>query len=139
MTALNKDRATPRRAGVLRADPLAVLAVIYAGALYVLNNDGNATAATAAATKPVIGVANRRAVQADGDTVVHGEVGVFGFANNEGAGAITRADIGGNAYVVDDQTVAKTGTSIAGVIDDVADGVVWVRVGSQVPVAGGGE
>ena len=50
MTALTQDRPTPERDGRRVSDPLAAAAVIYAGALYVLDSAGAAAAATAAAT-----------------------------------------------------------------------------------------
>ena len=53
MAALTQDRPTPEREGRLVSDPLAANAVVFAGALYVLDAAGNATPATAAA-------ANRR-------------------------------------------------------------------------------
>ena len=129
MTALTKDRPTPEREGRLVADPLAAAAVIYAGALYVLDSAGAAAAATAAATTPVRAVATARASAAAGDSRVEGALGVFRFDNGSGAAELTRADIGGDAFVVDDQTVAKTGTAKAGVVVDVDEAGVWVRIG----------
>lgn len=132
MTALTKDRPTAQRAGDLVADPLAAAVTIYAGAMYVLDGSGNATPATAAATTPVRAVARKRAVQAQGDELTDGARGVFCFANSTGGTEITRADIGANAFVVDDQTVANAGTCIAGEILDVDEGGVWVRIGTRV-------
>lgn len=129
MSALDKDRATPQRAGDLVADPLAVGVTIFTGAMYILDDDGNATPATAAAETPVRAVARKRAVQAEGDTHTDGALGVYQFANSAGAAEITRADIGANAFAADDQTVAKTGTCKAGVVFDVDDDGVWVRIG----------
>lgn len=132
-----KDRATPKRAGVQFADPLADSAVIYAGTLYALNASGNAVAATASGTT-VRAVATKFASQPGGDERIEGEIGVFAFDNSATA-AIARADIGANAYVEDNQTVAKTGTAVAGVVVDVDDTGVWVRVGAQVPPAASGD
>lgn len=128
MTALTQDRPTPERDGRRVSDPLAAVAVIYAGALYVLDSAGAAAAATAAATTPVRAVATARASAAAGDSRVEGALGVFRFDND--GNAITRADIGGDAFVVDDQTVAKTGTAKAGVVVDVDEAGVWVRIGA---------
>lgn len=62
------------------------------------------------------------------------ERGVFGFENSSAGDAIAQADVGNNAYIVDDQTVAKTdggGTrSIAGVIEGFDGTSVLVRVGA---------
>ena len=66
--------------------------------------------------------------QAEGDTA-QGERGIFCFENSTGAAEVKRADIGANAYVADDHTVAKTGSSIAGEIVDLDDMGVWVHVG----------
>lgn len=128
MTALTQDRPTPERDGRRVSDPLAAAAVIYAGALYVLDSAGAAAAATAAATTPVRAVATARASAAAGDSRVEGALGVFRFDND--GDAITRADIGATVYVVDDQTVAKTGTAKAGVVIDVDEAGVWVRIGA---------
>ncbi|MCY1460857.1 hypothetical protein D9M71_784510 [compost metagenome] len=57
---------------------------------------------------------------------------MFAFANSAAGDEITRADIGATAYIVDDQTVAKTdGTStrsVAGTIRDVDSDGVWVEI-----------
>lgn len=62
------------------------------------------------------------------------ERGVFSFDNSTAGDAIAQADVGNNAYIVDDQTVAKTdggGTrSIAGVIEGFDGASVLVRVGA---------
>ena len=129
MAALTQDRPTPERDGRLVSDPLADGVTLYAGGMYVLDGDGNATPATAAATTPVRAVALARASQPHGDQRVDGVLGVLFRFDNDGD-AITRADIGRNAFVVDDQTVAKTGTAKAGVVVDVDEAGVWVRIGA---------
>ena len=129
MTALTQDRNTPRRAGKQVAAPLAATAVIYTGGMFTLDATGNAKAAVAADKKPVHAVATVRAVKAEGAELAHGERDVFRLDNATDAKAITRADIGANAFVVDDQTVGNTGTSIAGEIVDVDDVGVWVDIG----------
>ena len=128
MAALTQDRPTPEREGRMVSDPLADGVTLYAGGMYVLDGDGNATPATAAATTPVRAVALARASQPHGDQRVDGALGVFRFDND--GDAITRADIGATVYVVDDQTVAKTGTAKAGVVVDVDEAGVWVRIGA---------
>ncbi|MDO5623793.1 MAG: hypothetical protein Q4G71_03800 [Pseudomonadota bacterium] len=130
MPALTQDRPTPEREGRLVSDPLATDAVIFAGALYVLDADGKAAPATAASARPVRAVALRRASDGAGDEHVDGAVGVFCFDGGTGAGEITRADIGAAAYVVDDQTVTKTpGDCVAGTVFDVDERGVWIRIG----------
>jgi len=129
MAALTQDRRTPEREGRLVSDPLADGVTLYAGGMYVLDGDGNATPATADAANPVRAVALARASQPDGDQRVDGVLGVLFRFDNDGD-AITRADIGSDAFVVDDQTVAKTGTAKAGVVVDVDEAGVWVRIGA---------
>lgn len=134
MTALTADRSTPFRAGAQVSDPLAVGATIYAGAMYALDASGNAVPATSAG-KAVRAVAQERVVQANGDTAVSGLKGSWRFGNSAAGAALTRADIGAVAYVADDQTVAKTGTAVAGVVLDIEDGDVWVDIGAAVVLA----
>lgn len=125
-----QDRNTPRRENVMRADPAA--AVIFAGTLYTLNAAGQASPAKAADTKPVRAVAQAYAAASE---QVNGRIGCFRFENGAAAAAITKAEIGANAFVVDDITVGKTGTSLVGVVVDVdADGV-WVDVGTSAAAA----
>ena len=128
MTALTKDRPTPERDGRRVSDPIASGATLYAGGMYVLDSDGNATAATAAGDTPVRAVAIARASKTVGDIRVEGALGVFCFAND--GDAIKRTDIGKSAYVVDDQTVAAAGTAKAGTVVDVDEAGVWVRIGA---------
>ena len=137
MTALTKDRPTPEREGRLVADPLAAAAVIYAGAMYMLDATGNALPAApqaAAITLVVRAVARRRAVQAQGDALTDGATGVFCFDNATAGDALTRADIGAVCYALDDATVAKGHDTNkrpkAGVVVDVDAHGVWVRVGA---------
>ncbi|SAI74574.1 Uncharacterised protein [Bordetella ansorpii] len=129
MTALTSDRSTPYRQGEQVSDPLAAGAVIYAGGMYALDGDGNAVRATAAGNA-VRAVAQVRAVQADGDERVDGSRGVWRFGNAAGAAELTRADIGSVAYVVDDQTVGKTGTAVAGLVFDIEGDEVWIDIGA---------
>ena len=50
MPALTQDRPTPEREGRLMSNLLASAAAIYVGAMYALDAEGKATAATAAST-----------------------------------------------------------------------------------------
>ncbi len=62
--------------------------------------------------------------------------GHFAWENAAGADAVTRADIGRHAWIVDDQTVGRTPSSTrspAGIITDVDDAGVWVTSGPAVP------
>jgi hypothetical protein len=70
---------------------------------------------------------------ASGDLNVTVKPGISRWLNSAAADEITQAEVGGLAYVVDDQTVAKTdGTatrSIAGTIAAVDTAGVWVQAG----------
>jgi hypothetical protein len=129
MTALTTDRSTPYREGDLVSDPLADGATIYAGGLYALDAAGNAVAATADGN-PVRAVALHGAESGLGDGLVRGRRGCWRFANGSGTAALGRTDIGGVAYVIDDQTVGKTGTAVAGLVLDIEDDEVWLQVGA---------
>lgn len=132
--ALTKDRDTKRRDGVQFSHPVAASAVIYAGALVALDAAGNAVPGATATTLKAVGVAQAQVNNSGGAAgALRVEVrrGVYLFTNSAAADEITRAEIGGTAYIVDDATVAKTnGTStrsIAGVIRDVDAVGVWIE------------
>lgn len=132
--ALTADRDTPERAGVDFSFPVAAATKIYAGALVALNAAGDAVPGATATTLTAVGRADEQVdnTGAAGDKVVAVRKGVFRFGNSAAGDAITKAEIGADAYIVDDETVAGTdgtGTrSVAGKIVDVdADGV-WVEI-----------
>ncbi|MAG68579.1 MAG: hypothetical protein CMK74_22315 [Pseudomonadales bacterium] len=133
--ALTADRNTKRRDGVLYSDPVAAATRLFAGSIVCLDASGNAVPGATATTLTARGVAQEQVDNRDGaagDRRVESRRGVFPFANSASADEITRADIGNSAYIVDDETVAKTdGTStrsVAGVIRDVDDSGVWVEI-----------
>lgn len=137
MTAATKDRATDERDGRRVHDLLAASTTIYAGTMYMLDASGNAVPAVAqsgATTLTVRAVALKRASTAAGDEGVAGGIGVYQFENSASSDEITREEIGATCYAVDDNTVAKTSDSskrpAAGVIFDVDDAGVWVRIGA---------
>lgn len=130
MPALTADRNTPIRANEVFGRPVAADTVIFAGALVCLNAAGNAVPGAEATGLTADGRADSHADNAGGgigDQVVEVRKGTFRWAN---AGNITRANIGDTAYIDDDQTVTATSTdrSAAGVIVDVDDEGVWVRI-----------
>ena len=128
MPSLTQDRNTPRRGTpFMVADTVA--AAIMAGAMYTLDATGAAKPAVAADKKPVRAVCTEH-IDAGSTDLVKGERAVFCFENSAGAGEIKRWDIGSNAYVADDHTVSKTGSSIAGEVIDIDDAGVWVAVGT---------
>lgn len=125
MTALLKN--TPRTRvgeGMRFADPVAAATRIFSGAMVALNAAGNAIPAIPAATR-MRGVASSEAdnsTGAIGEAFVQTERGAFLVANN---GTVLRTHIGASIYVLDDNTVAATGTLVAGKCLDVTpEGVV---------------
>lgn len=135
MAALTQDRATPRLAqGDVFSRDVAASAVIRAGAIVCLSAAGWATPGATATTLVADGVAQELADNtggANGDLKVRVFKGTFRLGNSAAGDAITRAEIGDDCYIVDDQTVAKTSggdtRSIAGKIMDVDAQGVWVR------------
>jgi len=128
--ALTADRTTPRRSGDVIELPAAASKKFFAGALVAVDADGNATPGATATT--ILGVGRCRE-QVDnsgggaGAVTVPIEKGIFRFANSTGD-PVTRADIGKECYIVDDQTVSHTDTnqSAAGRVFDVDAHGVWV-------------
>lgn len=134
MAALTKDRATPQRDGARRAFGLAADAVIYAGALVVVDA-GYALAGSTDTGLVCVGVAKQAVDNTDGANgavKVEVERGVFRFANSSSGDLIAVGDIGATCYIVDDQTVAKTNgsssRSAAGKVFDVDAQGVWVEI-----------
>lgn len=135
MPALSSERNTISRDGRIFAGPVAAAKKIWQGALVALDAAGNVTPGATATTLHGAAVAEETVdnlAGAAGDKSVSMRRGTFRFDNSAAGDAITRADIGNSAYIVDDQTVAKTnGTntrSIAGVIRDVDALGVWVEL-----------
>ncbi|MDQ1847676.1 hypothetical protein Q9299_05185 [Gemmobacter fulvus] len=125
MTALAKNapRTAPTHGRRFR-DPVAAATRIFAGAMVALNAAGNAIPAIPTATR-MRGVALAEAdnsAGAIGAASVEIERGPFLVANN---GTVNRTHIGGNVFVLDDNTVAATGTLVAGkCLDVMPEGVV---------------
>ncbi len=136
MSALTKDRATPRIEGDVWEYPVLAATKIFAGALAVLDSSGWAKPGVTATGLVAVGRAEAYAdnsAGADGAINVRVRPGVFRFANSSAGDQITAAEIGDDCYIVDDQTVAKTdgtGTrSKAGKVVQVDSLGVWVKVG----------
>jgi hypothetical protein len=132
MAPLTADRNTPRLEGDLRRGTLGASQSVFAGAILMRNASGDLIEGATATGAVGVGVAQERvASTAAGATQVTYRPGTFRFANSAAADAITKADIGAVAWIVDDQTVARTsGTntrSPAGVIDSIDPQGVWVR------------
>jgi hypothetical protein len=134
MAALAADRNTPRAEGKIDGHPVKGATKIFAGALVCLDAAGWAVPGATAATLKTVGRAESRfdnSAGANGDVIANVRRGTFRWGNSAAGDAITRADIGKPAYVVDDQTVAKTdggGTrSVAGIIRNVDAQGAWVE------------
>lgn len=133
MTAALQERNTVAIVGTTFSRAVAATKKIYKGTIVVLAAGYAAPASTALGL-----IADGRAADTVDNTTggngaarVTVEKGCFRFGNSAAGDLIGAADIGKTAYLVDDQTVAKTdgtGTrSIAGKIMDVDAGGVWVR------------
>ena len=134
MPALTGDRDTRRREVGLHDDPVAAGVRIWTGGLTCLDAAGNATPGATALNLTARGRAEHRVdntAGAAGDKRLKIRAGCFRF-DNLGSDPCTRAHIGQDAFIVDDQTVAATdgtGTrSRAGRIADVDSGGVWVEI-----------
>lgn len=134
MAALTQDRQTPHRAARDFSFPVAATTKIYGGSIVCLTSTGYATKGATSTTLRAVGIADTAADNssgANGDVRVKVKRGTFKFGNSAAGDQITLADVGASAYIVDDQTVAKTnGTntrSAAGIIRDVEADGVWVE------------
>lgn len=140
--ALSADRNTPRLTGDIREPGVGAGQKVFAGALVCRNAAGYAVKGTAA--RGLVGM-GRAEAQVDntggsnGDVRVRVREGVFRFGNSADGDLITVADIGRVAWVVDDETVAKTSgaatRSPAGIIVDVDTLGVHVLMGEAVLAA----
>lgn len=134
MTAATQGRNTKRRSAERVGHPVNPGVTVHAGTLVaLLLANGNAVPAGTAGSGDAVGVAQGSVVGNGSDPVETWRAHAFQFDNSAGPDAIGRADIGGSAYVVDDQTVAKTdddgARKLAGKIIDVDAVGVWVLVG----------
>lgn len=135
MVALTAPRDTRQRSAAVVNRGVAANVTIYKGALVALNAAGWLVPGTASTTLKADGVAQDTVVgtAVNGEVAVDVERGCYRFANSTAADQITRADIGNNCFIVDDDQVARTnGTStrsVAGVVVDVDAVGVWVQIG----------
>jgi len=134
MTALTQGRNTPETIGDNRVGGIAATERLFVGAIVMRDAAGLLVAGQTATGLVGVGCASVETdnrLGADSDLSASYKPGTFRYANSTAADEITAADIGSVAYVVDDQTVAKTdGTatrSAAGFIDNVDAQGVWVR------------
>ena len=135
MTAIATERDTQRRLGDKAAYPVLAATKVLAGTLVALTAAGYAQGGAVATTLKAVGVADETADNTSGSSgailVAVRNDGWFRFANGTSTDLITIADIGNNAYILDNQTVVKTdGTaarSVAGKIRDVDAVGVWIE------------
>jgi hypothetical protein len=127
MTALTAGRRIFTRAGTNISVTVDPAGHGYAGGLAALTAAGLCVSASAVNTLNVIGVFTLDAAAND---VVDVSREITPFANSTAGDLITKADIGDDCYVVDDQTVAKTSNSgarpRAGKVFDVDAYGVWI-------------
>ncbi len=148
--ALTGPRGTIRKQAGVETFPVAAAAVCIQGGLAVLasgyarpgragQGETDPVKSADAATYAAVGIFVESVTGgvADGDQVVKIQAGEFAFKNSAGADAITLADVGRPAFIVDDETVARTSAAHtrapAGRITQVDDDGVWVAVGEQPP------
>lgn len=136
MTALTGPRNTIRLEAGDYHYGVAASAKIFHGALTCLNAAGYAVRGATATGLKAAGRAEEtvdNSTGAAGEKTVTVKPGTYRWANSAASDLITIADRGAVAYVVDDQTVARTsgsGTrSEAGEIVEVDAFGVWVRSG----------
>lgn len=137
--ALTKERKTPK----LGTDyvfpnfinvPVKTATTIYAGALVALNA-GYAVPASTATGLVAVGIAEKTVTNSGADGAVSIDVrqGAFKFNNSGSGDLIAQTDVGADAFIVDDQTVAKTSGSLtrsrAGKILQIESDGVWVLTG----------
>lgn len=142
MAALTKGRKTSRIEAETFVGPVAAATTIFTGAILMRDASGNLVEGQTATGLTGVGVAYEdvdNSAGAAGDLTVTFRNGTFRFDNSAAADEITAADIGGIAYAVDDQTVAKTSAtntrSAAGTIVKVDAQGVWVRFDEQLTTA----
>lgn len=137
MTALAAGRTTPTRTGRDYRGPVAANVICYEGGIACRDASGNLTPGATATTLVTMGIFTGRADNTGGAAAAieaSYRPGIYRFDNSATTDDITKAEIGDDCYIVDDQTVAKTsGTntrSVAGTVVDVDSLGVWVRLGT---------
>lgn len=132
MVALTAGRNTPKRErNDVEGHPVLNGVTVFVGAQVCLNAAGFAIPAAIGVGLIPLGRADATVV-GDGVKPVTTRRGTFRWNNSAASDAIGRPEIGDQAFMVDDQTVAKTdggGTrSPAGIIRDVDAQGVWVLI-----------
>ncbi len=139
MAALTKERLTDAFPGypAKRTVDMKAATTIYKGSMVGIDSSGNAMPAglTAGGTVRVVGVSNHTVVNSGAAAAKRVElsVGTFKFLN-DGSDPVTKASVGTDCYVVDDQTVALTdggagARKVAGKVQQVESDGVRVFIG----------
>ncbi len=134
MAALTGPRNTLESHRRRTSVPLAAATTVYQGGIAVRNAAGYGAPGSTATTLRAVGIWRQTVANpgAAGAASAEAERGCFRFDNSASGDLITIADIGATAYIVDDQTVAKTNgsntRSALGIIRDVDDLGVWVEI-----------
>lgn len=134
MAATTTDRNTRRRSGSRRAIPVAATTKIPAGAMAAINGAGYLVNGATSATLKCVGVPQAtidNSAGADGTITGEADTGVHGPFLILGADPVTRASIGADVFMVDNQTIAATSggstRSVAGKLFDVDAEGAWVN------------
>lgn len=129
---LTGPRKTQQKMGDDEAFGVAAGAVIYQGALVVLDGgwaEGGASGAGLVSVGVALSTVDNSS-GSNGDAAVQIRKGIWKF-DNDGTDPVTISDIGSDCFVVDDHTVAKTddtgARSVAGKITNLDAGGVWVK------------
>lgn len=131
MAAATKSRLTATRGTDRIPFAVAAAALVFQGCMAGIDANGALVDGTTAAVR-IVGVPCSDGSGAAGDLVEvqRGPEQAFAFGNSAAGDLITKADIGNDCYLVDNQTVAKTSNSNnrprAGRILDVDAHGVWV-------------
>jgi hypothetical protein len=110
MAALTQDFDSPYINGALRSLPIAANVKIYKGAIVVMNA-GYAAPGTTAIGLLIVGRSEETVDNtggAAGALTVRVRSGTFGWNSGAAGDAITEANIGAVAYIIDDNTVGLT-------------------------------
>lgn len=135
MTALKADRDTVNRSGLIFSYPAKRGIRFFVGAIAAIDSESGLLT-NGGETKSLrgAGIVQEHVDNTGGDDgVEHVTIrrGQWRVANSAGADQLTLKDVGSAAYIVDDQTVAKTDgegkRSIAGTVVDVEPAGVWVQ------------
>ncbi len=133
MAAATKARNTPvmGAGGFLASYPVAASTIIYQGTMVALDASGNAVPGSALTTLKTVGMALTTIDNSAGIAAALNVPVQFCTARVGNGSSITKASIGKLCYYLDDQTVTttSTGSSVAGVLEQVDSLGVWVALG----------